>query len=320
MKKTILFSALTMFSFFLSAQTDEECDDTKKYVNGEYVGCLNYQEERVGFGVYSWDDGSSYSGQWKKDEKDGQGVYTFSSGGSYDGEWKENERDGRGVLRNDKNKVVYDGQWKKDEKDGQGVYTFSSGDSYDGEWKENEKDGKGTSYLKDGEIIKQVYNKGELELFSEKSNIRNYNVKKDIEGSEEGSIDVSLEKEENSFMVGLTFGKKGGSFTENYSATFDTGAAMFSIGYRLFRELKRGGLDYDDLKITKNAVGVSGVPLPNMLIKIKTLKIGEYEVKNVVAWVETSEKANSSLLGIGFFNKFSEVKWSLKQKNLELFR
>ena len=145
-------------------------------------------------------------------------------------------------------------------------------------------------------------------------------MKKDIEGSEEGSIDVSLEKEENSFMVGLTFGKKGGSFTENYSATFDTGAAMFSIGYRLFRELKRGGLDYDDLKITKNAVGVSGVPLPNMLIKIKTLKIGEYEVKNVVAWVETSEKANSSLLGIGFFNKFSEVKWSLKQKNLELFR
>jgi predicted aspartyl protease len=39
-----------------------------------------------------------------------------------------------------------------------------------------------------------------------------------------------------------------------------------------------------------------------------------------VALVETLETANSSLLGMGFLNKFKEVKWSLIAKELVFYK
>jgi len=41
---------------------------------------------------------------------------------------------------------------------------------------------------------------------------------------------------------------------------------------------------------------------------------------NIIAFVETLETANSSLLGIGFLKKFSEVQWSLISNQLILYK
>ena len=48
--------------------------------------------------------------------------------------------------------------------------------------------------------------------------------------------------------------------------------------------------------------------------------IGEYKLMNIIAFVETLETANSSLLGIEFLKKFSEVQWSLISNQLILYK
>ena len=107
-----------------------------------------------------------------------------------------------------------------------------------------------------------------------------------------------------------------------YSARFifDTGAESFSIGYRLFNDLKEKGLEYEDLNVDISTVGVSGVSFKSNAIVIKELKIGSYTIKNVVAIVRTLESANTSLLGMGFLKKFNEVKWSLIAKELVFYK
>ena len=63
-------------------------------------------------GIYTYDDGAKYVGEWKGDKKHGQGTYTWPSGSSYVGEWKDGK------------------------KHGQGTYTYQTGGSYIGEYKQ----------------------------------------------------------------------------------------------------------------------------------------------------------------------------------------
>ena len=67
-------------------------------------------------------------------------------------------------------------------------------------------------------------------------------------------------------------------------------------------------------------VGVKGESMQNKVIRIKEINIGQYKLKNVIAFVKTLETANSSLLGIGFLKKFSEVQWSLISNQLILYK
>ena len=87
-----------------------------------------------------------------------------------------------------------------------------------------------------------------------------------------------------------------------------------------FEYLKKNGLEYDDLDIIIPTVGVRGEPTNNKLIKIHEIKIGAYTIKNIVAYVETLETANMSLLGISFMKKFSEVQWSLNSDALIFYK
>jgi clan AA aspartic protease (TIGR02281 family) len=165
-----------------------------------------------------------------------------------------------------------------------------------------------SSFYENGEIIDQ------------RKNTSNYYNNEEILGDSESiSIPLEIEEGDNTMYVSLNIPTKKDS---NYSARFiyDTGAEVFSLGYRLFNDLKENGLDYVDLNVSITTIGVSGVPSQNNAIIIKELKIGSYTVKNVVALVETLETANSSLLGMGFLNKFKEVKWSLIAKELVFYK
>ena len=66
--------------------------------------------------------------------------------------------------------------------------------------------------------------------------------------------------------------------------------------------------------------GSHKVRFEGKLIKIHEITIGAYSVKNVVAYVETLETANMSLLGIQFMKKFSEVQWSLNSDELVFYK
>jgi hypothetical protein len=174
---------------------------------------------------------------------------------------------------------------------------------------------------KNGEVVISEYKNGDEVVNSIRSNIKNYYNENDIKGDLASIIiDLEFEENDNTKYVNLSFLTNKKTQTENFRFIFDTGAEMFSIGYNLFNKLKENGLDYVDLGIVKESVGIRGESLQNKVIRIKELSIGQYKVKNVIAFVKTLETANSSLLGIGFLKKFSEAQWSLISNQLTLYK
>jgi len=77
-----------------------------------------------GIGVFTWEDGRKYDGEYSDDKKHGHGRFTWP--------------DGR----------VYDGQWSEGRQNGVGIYTYPDGRSRQGEW----VDGKRTKWLSEESI------------------------------------------------------------------------------------------------------------------------------------------------------------------------
>lgn len=51
-----------------------------------------------GVGVYTWQDGRQYRGEYKDDKKHGYGVYTWSDGRTYAGYWCRGKQHGLGTY------------------------------------------------------------------------------------------------------------------------------------------------------------------------------------------------------------------------------
>lgn len=103
----------------------------------EDLGCLEgdcYQ----GFGIYVWNDGSRYEGNFKNGERNGEGIYYYPKGAKFVGNQLRGKRHG----------------W--------GTYHYPSGSKYVGEWKQEVREGKGSIYSKGKLIGKGVWIAGEL--------------------------------------------------------------------------------------------------------------------------------------------------------------
>ena len=89
-------------------------------------------------GIFRWDNGSLYDGQWKNGNREGFGIYIWADGGVYDGLFSQNQIDihgtmvwpngniyigdfeqgtksGYGTLYNSKGIILYQGKWKYDQ-------------------------------------------------------------------------------------------------------------------------------------------------------------------------------------------------------------
>ena len=51
-----------------------------------------------GFGVYTWQDGRRYEGQYSYNKKHGKGTYTYSDGSKNQGEWVDGFQHGLGCI------------------------------------------------------------------------------------------------------------------------------------------------------------------------------------------------------------------------------
>jgi len=49
-----------------------------------------------GYGIYSWNDGRKYEGNFYNDKKHGFGTYTWADGRKYEGNWAEGKQHGKG--------------------------------------------------------------------------------------------------------------------------------------------------------------------------------------------------------------------------------
>jgi hypothetical protein len=73
-----------------------------------------------GRGMYQFENGNKYNGEFKRGIMHGTGAAVFANGNKYNGEWREGMREGVGV------------------------YYFLSGNVYTGSFRKNKFDGKGT--------------------------------------------------------------------------------------------------------------------------------------------------------------------------------
>lgn len=119
-----------------------------KYDNGTFEGYMK-DGKRHGKGVYIWQDGSRYEGDWFQDLKQGKGVFRWDNGDVYEGSFFADHREGKGKKTYD-NRDVYEGTWSKGKKHGKGNFYSANGDHYSGEFKNNKREGFGVKVWSGG--------------------------------------------------------------------------------------------------------------------------------------------------------------------------
>ena len=314
---------LFLFLFIIIYPVHSQCSDKIKipYSDGsfgDYVGCLDDFGNPSGMGVLRTDQYEK-EGNWDSGNLNGKGKFTFFEDNSvYQGEWSNDELiKGSYSLKNDNLQVKYEGDFIDLKFQGNGVLEIIRSDSSIkkiGEFINNDLFmGETILFREDGLIINSTIERGTLVL--EKRNDINYYNPKDIIGNEPFTvIPLKLSGSENegvSFLVEMEINGVKGEWI------FDTGAELFSIGQRMFKRLIKEGLSYKDLNRNIKTFGIGGESTGRLII-LDNIKIGSYSLKNVI--VKIANDNNFSLMGISFLNKFSNAEWSMKKKQLRLYK
>jgi len=95
-----------------------------QYRNGFFQGDLNEFDQRQGKGIYYWNSGEIYYGDWSLDRMEGEGILYFALGG-----------------------YVY-GTFLDDKVHGHAILCFSNGDYIAGFWERGVLSGKAVQYSK----------------------------------------------------------------------------------------------------------------------------------------------------------------------------
>lgn len=61
-------------------------------------------------GVYSWQDGREYRGDWVNNKMEGKGVFNWPDGRKYEGSYIDDKKEGLGIFYWPDGRR-YDGQW-----------------------------------------------------------------------------------------------------------------------------------------------------------------------------------------------------------------
>jgi len=130
---------------------------TGQWENGEFkdekkeevkTGCIS-GDCTNGYGVYAFESGEKYEGNWSSDKRNGQGTNYYASGSVYTGQWLADQQHGYGTMTystGDK----FAGNFSYHKRTGYGIYDWVGGDKYVGEWKDDYMHGQGTRTYSDG--------------------------------------------------------------------------------------------------------------------------------------------------------------------------
>lgn len=105
----------------------------KMFQVGKYEGQWK-DNQRQGFGCFSWTSGSQYKGHWEKDQKQGFGVYKWKTGDKYKGFWKKGVYDYGNYSCQFGSQYI--GEHNSEGKfEGNGSFVHPDGHSWIGNWK-----------------------------------------------------------------------------------------------------------------------------------------------------------------------------------------
>ena len=325
---------------FIYAQCNQEIIS---YDNGKYTGCVNYEGEKHGKGILTLNLDTQIQIQDGVFENDNfvEGTFTiqFSSGDTrittyLNYQSKTIELDIYEWKSGDLNKTFYsDGEKVKEiltGENGDKMETFYSDGEKVKEILTSENGDKMETFYSKGEKVKEIERNGPgnlqglitTKIYNQNSNpititnIENNRDPGDIIGENEFS-DIKLIERDNQYRINIGFPTKDGNVI-NVPIQFDSGATSFFIGNRLYKDLV-SKCEVEDMNVQMMSGGV-GSEFETKYIRIKSIQIGDYTLKNVIAVVPLREDINDLLIGIGFLKKFKEVLWSLNSNLLRFYK
>ena len=290
---------LFLYLFLLPLWVNSQCNQTLEDDNSIYVGCLNFEGIPHGKGklLITFDDqtqtqegifenGEFLSGEFIVDFLDGEKKII-----NYVNFPQELISDELYIWKNlDQKLTIYKDGYKSKE-----VKTYGPGD----------RSGLvETTFFEEGKNPVTIRNT---------DNLRN---PEDIIGDNEFT-DVLLIEKNNQYRMNVVFPTKNGEDLE-VPIQFDSGATSFFIGHNLYKELHKSA-DIIDLNV-KGISGGVGSEFDTKYIMIKTIKLSDYQINNVVAIVPLREDINDMLIGVGFLKKFKEVLWSLNSNLMRFYK
>ena len=290
---------LFLYLFLLPFWVISQCNQTLEDDNSIYVGCLNFEGIPHGKGklLITFDDqtqtqegifenGEFLSGEFIVDFLDGEKKII-----NYVNFPQELISDELYIWKNlDQKLTIYKDGYKSKE-----VKTYGPGD----------RSGLvETTFFEEGKNPVTIRNT---------DNLRN---PEDIIGDNEFT-DVLLIEKNNQYRMNVVFPTKNGEDLE-VPIQFDSGATSFFIGHNLYKELHKSA-DIIDLNV-KGISGGVGSEFDTKYIMIKTIKLSDYQINNVVAIVPLREDINDMLIGVGFLKKFKEVVWSLNSNLMRFYK
>ena len=290
---------LFLYLFLLPLWVNSQCNQTLEDDNSIYVGCLNFEGIPHGKGklLITFDDqtqtqegifenGEFLSGEFIVDFLDGEKKII-----NYVNFPQELISDELYIWKNlDQKLTIYQDGYKSKE-----VKTYGPGD----------RSGLvETTFFEEGKNPVTIRNT---------DNLRN---PEDIIGDNEFT-DVLLIEKNNQYRMNIVFPTKNGEDLE-VPIQFDSGATSFFIGHNLYKELHKSA-DIIDLNV-KGISGGVGSEFDTKYIMIKTIKLSDYQINNVVAIVPLREDINDMLIGVGFLKKFKEVLWSLNSNLMRFYK
>lgn len=161
--KNIYPKEKNMFSFNYGRLVDTQF--TLINDSAYYIGCLNYEGEKHGYGVLIKKNGCKYQGFWRNNSFIGWGRYIDSDGNMYEGYFEDGVLSAKGekhsltgtvyvgdfkngmkygIGQEETNEHTYNGEYRNDKKHGKGKLVYKAiKDIYEGEFKENAITGMG---------------------------------------------------------------------------------------------------------------------------------------------------------------------------------
>lgn len=118
----------------------------------DYEGQIE-NNQKMGFGIERYIDGSVYEGNFENGVKSGHGKYTFPNGEYYEGNFENDLYEGEGVYEWPEEGRRYQGQFHLGNIEGNGVSQYSDGSVYKGHYIGGVKQGEGSYTWNNGQTF-----------------------------------------------------------------------------------------------------------------------------------------------------------------------
>lgn len=293
MIKTIIIFLTTQIIFGQCVKGD--CYDK----NGKYI----FKDKSWFNG--KWDEGNYVNGEYFYAINGDYAVGTFKDGFLVEGKYNY-KKSGDYAVGIFKNGLLVNGR-----------YTFLNGSWSEGTFQElNLIDGKEFHKYKNGQECFFVY-EGGLKIKSTCNNQNHYNMDDIVSGPYSSKIQLNkFDDTPNAYYIYLTINNKKVKFH------FDTGCSLFTMNQTQWDELSKG-LDFEDLNILGKSEAVGAEHNVKYFKILDPIYIDKYSIKNLIVGVTQIRSLKNpdkdNLIGLGFFNKFSNVIWNMSEETIKLY-